>query len=46
MPNYILHMLDEKQVSYSTHNNFGDVLPELDIMYMTRCHVLVKLLLM
>ncbi|MCP9267347.1 aspartate carbamoyltransferase [Xenorhabdus sp. XENO-1] len=36
MPSYILHMLDKKQVSYSIHHNFEDVMPELDILYMTR----------
>ena len=36
MPDHILHMLDEKGVAYSEHNAIDDVLPQLDILYMTR----------
>nr|WP_314264068.1 aspartate carbamoyltransferase [uncultured Moellerella sp.] len=36
MPNHILHILDEKGATYSLHNNIDEVLPELDILYMTR----------
>ncbi|WP_445495301.1 aspartate carbamoyltransferase [Photorhabdus sp. SF281] len=36
MPNHILHMLNEKGATYSQHTNIEEVLPELDILYMTR----------
>jgi aspartate carbamoyltransferase catalytic subunit len=36
MPSYILKMLDEKGISYSRHNSIEEVVPELDILYMTR----------
>jgi len=36
MPSYILDMLDEKGIAWSLHNNIESVLPELDILYMTR----------
>ncbi|MGV7962697.1 aspartate carbamoyltransferase [Photorhabdus tasmaniensis] len=36
MPNHILHMLNEKGATYSLHTNIEEVLPELDILYMTR----------
>ncbi|AKH63711.1 MULTISPECIES: aspartate carbamoyltransferase [Photorhabdus] len=36
MPNHILHMLNEKRATYSLHTNIEEVLPELDILYMTR----------
>ncbi|NRN27469.1 aspartate carbamoyltransferase [Photorhabdus heterorhabditis] len=36
MPNHILHMLNEKGSTYSLHTNIEEVLPELDILYMTR----------
>ncbi|OCA52572.1 aspartate carbamoyltransferase [Photorhabdus namnaonensis] len=36
MPNHILHMLNEKGATYSQHSNIEEVLPELDILYMTR----------
>lgn len=36
MPNHILHMLNEKGATYSQHANIEEVLPELDILYMTR----------
>ncbi|EQC01586.1 aspartate carbamoyltransferase [Photorhabdus temperata] len=36
MPNHILHMLNEKGATYSLHTNIEEVLPELDVLYMTR----------
>ncbi|WP_127958771.1 aspartate carbamoyltransferase [Serratia microhaemolytica] len=36
MPSYILKMLEEKRISYSLHSNIEEVIPELDILYMTR----------
>lgn len=36
MPSYILNMLDEKKITYSLHNNIEEVVPQLDILYMTR----------
>ncbi len=36
MPADIVKVLDEKAVSYSMHASIEDVLPELDILYMTR----------
>ncbi|MFI8415014.1 aspartate carbamoyltransferase [Serratia sp. NPDC078593] len=36
MPAYILQMLEEKGIQYSLHNSIEEVVPELDILYMTR----------
>ena len=36
MPDYILKMLDEKGIEYSLHGSIEEVVPELDILYMTR----------
>jgi aspartate carbamoyltransferase catalytic subunit len=36
MPDYILKMLEEKQIKYSLHNSIEEVMPEVDILYMTR----------
>jgi aspartate carbamoyltransferase catalytic subunit len=36
MPSYILKMLEEKGIQYSLHNSIEEVVPELDILYMTR----------
>ncbi|KAE8176449.1 aspartate carbamoyltransferase [Photobacterium carnosum] len=36
MPDYICEELDDAGISYSLHNNMEDVIPELDILYMTR----------
>ncbi|BAE75390.1 Aspartate carbamoyltransferase catalytic chain [Sodalis glossinidius str. 'morsitans'] len=36
MPAHILHMLEEKGIAYSLHASIEDVIPELDILYMTR----------
>lgn len=36
MPSYLLKMLEEKEMAYSLHNNIEEVLPLLDILYMTR----------
>ncbi|WP_394167240.1 aspartate carbamoyltransferase [Photobacterium piscicola] len=36
MPDYICEELDDAGISYSLHNNIEDVIPELDILYMTR----------
>lgn len=36
MPNHILHMLDENGVAYSEHHSIDEVLPQLDVLYMTR----------
>ena len=36
MPAYILKMLEEKGIEYSLHGSIEEVVPELDILYMTR----------
>jgi len=36
MPDYILEELNEKGISYSTHQSIEEVLSDLDILYMTR----------
>lgn len=36
MPDYILEELNDAGITYSLHNNMEDVIPELDILYMTR----------
>lgn len=36
MPAYITDMLDEQNIAWSRHDNFEEVMPELDILYMTR----------
>lgn len=36
MPAYILKMLDEKGIEYRLHSSIEEVVPELDILYMTR----------
>lgn len=36
MPAYITDMLDEKGIAWSRHNTIEDVVPQLDILYMTR----------
>lgn len=36
MPAYILNMLAEKEIEYSLHATIEEVVPELDILYMTR----------
>lgn len=36
MPGYILSLLEEKGIEYSLHESIDDVVPELDILYMTR----------
>ncbi|CAI1653885.1 aspartate carbamoyltransferase [Serratia ficaria] len=36
MPTYILKMLEEKGIEYSLHGSIEEVVPELDILYMTR----------
>lgn len=36
MPAYILQMLAEKGIEYSLHESIEEVVPELDILYMTR----------
>ncbi|TCV92461.1 aspartate carbamoyltransferase [Biostraticola tofi] len=36
MPAYILRMLDEKGIPFSVHDTIEEVVPELDILYMTR----------
>ncbi len=36
MPSYILNMLAEKEIEYSLHATIEEVVPELDILYMTR----------
>lgn len=36
MPAYILKMLEEKGIQYSLHSSIEEVVPELDILYMTR----------
>jgi len=36
MPEYILTMLEERGITYSLHTSIDEVVPELDILYMTR----------
>lgn len=36
MPAYITDMLDEKSIPWSRHDSFEEVMPQLDILYMTR----------
>lgn len=36
MPPYILKMLEEKGIEYSVHDNVDEVVPQVDILYMTR----------
>lgn len=36
MPSYILKMLDEQGMTYSCHHSIEEVVPQLDILYMTR----------
>ncbi|NKI76071.1 aspartate carbamoyltransferase [Dickeya sp. CFBP 2040] len=36
MPDYILNMLQEKNIPYSLHTSIEEVAPQLDILYMTR----------
>jgi aspartate carbamoyltransferase catalytic subunit len=36
MPEYICADLDEHQVAYSTYSSIEDVVPDIDILYMTR----------
>ncbi len=36
MPQYILDILDERGIKYSFHNTLEEVIPEVDILYMTR----------
>lgn len=36
MPAYILNMLAEKHIEYSLHDSIEEVVPHLDILYMTR----------
>ncbi|MCS3405960.1 aspartate carbamoyltransferase [Serratia sp. AKBS12] len=36
MPGYILATLEEKGIQYSLHNSIEEVVPQLDILYMTR----------
>ncbi|AOF17721.1 aspartate carbamoyltransferase [Yersinia enterocolitica] len=36
MPAYLLEMLKEKGIEYSLHESIEEVVPELDILYMTR----------
>ncbi|MXP49280.1 aspartate carbamoyltransferase [Pantoea sp. Eser] len=36
MPAYITDMLDEKNIVWSRHDSFEEVMPQLDILYMTR----------
>ncbi|WP_063655055.1 aspartate carbamoyltransferase [Candidatus Arsenophonus triatominarum] len=36
MPAHILHLLEEKGVTYSLHDNIEAVVPKLDIIYVTR----------
>ncbi|MFZ4833211.1 aspartate carbamoyltransferase [Rouxiella sp. Mn2063] len=36
MPSYILNLLEEKGIEYSLHESIDEVVPELDILYMTR----------
>lgn len=36
MPDYILEELDESNIQYSIHTEIEEVIPELDVLYMTR----------
>ncbi len=36
MPQYILDILNERGIKYSFHNTLEEVIPEVDILYMTR----------
>ena len=36
MPQYILDILDERGIKYSFHSTLEEVIPEVDILYMTR----------
>lgn len=36
MPSYITDMLDEQTIAWSRHDTIEEVMPELDILYMTR----------
>lgn len=36
MPTYITDMLDEKGIAWSRHNSIEEVMPQVDILYMTR----------
>ncbi len=36
MPDYICEELEQSNIKFSTHNNIDEVIPELDILYMTR----------
>ncbi len=36
MPDYICEELSEAGISYSMHNNIEEVVPDLDVLYMTR----------
>ena len=36
MPGYILSLLEEKGIEYSLHESIDEVVPKLDILYMTR----------
>lgn len=36
IPDHILHILDIKKVPYHIHTDFREILPEIDVMYMTR----------
>ncbi|RQW61544.1 aspartate carbamoyltransferase [Vibrio viridaestus] len=36
MPDYILEELDESGIEYSLHNEIESVIPDIDILYMTR----------
>ncbi|NRH24278.1 aspartate carbamoyltransferase [Pantoea stewartii] len=36
MPAYITDTLDEQNIAWSRHDSFEEVMPELDILYMTR----------
>ncbi|GAA4899718.1 aspartate carbamoyltransferase [Ferrimonas pelagia] len=36
MPDYICEELDEAGIGYSVHTSMDDVIPELDVLYMTR----------
>ncbi|ERB66953.1 aspartate carbamoyltransferase [Vibrio coralliilyticus OCN008] len=36
MPDYICEELEEAGIKFSMHNNIEDVVPELDVLYMTR----------
>ncbi|MDT9587210.1 MAG: aspartate carbamoyltransferase [Candidatus Arsenophonus melophagi] len=36
MPDYLLFLLEEKGITYSLHDNIEAILPELDILYITR----------